>query len=72
MPAKTEKEIRAYFDELDKDGSGKITVAEMKEFFGKDRGYAKTLAFDKDDDDKVTWEEYIRFFRDHGFVKEEE
>ena len=78
--SQTEKEIKAYFDGLDKDGSGKITFAEMKADMQKqypdlnfDEMIKATIdGFDTDKDGEISWEEYIKFMRDNGGVKEEE
>ena len=76
--SQTEKEHRAYFDKVDKDGSGIITWAELTENLQKSRRShehdesLRLFACDKDHDDNVSWEEYIKFMRDIGLVKEEE
>ena len=72
MPAKTEKEIRAIFDSMDKNGNGEVTVAELETAYNS--GFAQSLVgrLDEDKDGKVSWEEYIKFLRDKGLVKEEQ
>ena len=71
MPPKTEKEIRRIFDNVDKDRSGKVTVAELQTLHG---GHAEKIveSCDADKDGKVSWDEYIKVMRDRGQVKEEQ
>ena len=83
--ARPEAVHRAAFDAIDGDGSGVITFAEFKqsivdvnEMLPENKRIvitdealrAKIAALDSSKDGKVSWDEYIGFMRDRGFVAE--
>ena len=75
--AKTEAQHKAVFDFMDKDGSGEITFAEMKQSFADlkisvdDEILKKSIvALDSSGDAKISWAEYLDCMKRGGHVKE--
>mmetsp|Transcript_14147 Transcript_14147/g.36651 ORF Transcript_14147/g.36651 Transcript_14147/m.36651 type:complete len:171 (-) Transcript_14147:91-603(-) len=64
------KALKQVFDEHDKDGSGEVSVAEMKEHLKKTSGVIMnpehfTKALDRDGDGQLTFKEYLMaYYRD--------